>query len=103
MLRGAGHHARRGSTPANKAVLATAALNEEKSPPPAPPVRLKFKFDDEGRVHGQKRGCQPSHSFSSCSSSHTTSSSESEEVNVDTPKLPKTNKAVTGTRNGQAT
>ena len=43
------------STAAGKAGLAPTTVKAEESSPPAPPERLKFESDDQGRVRGQKR------------------------------------------------
>ena len=37
------------------AALAPTTVKAEESSPSAPPERLKFESDDEGRVRGQKR------------------------------------------------
>ena len=91
------------SMPAGKATRAPAAVKVEQSPPPAPPARLKFESNDEGRVPGQKPPRQPGASSSSRSSSCTENSSKVEEVNPEPPKPPKKKKAAPGKRKGQAT
>ena len=70
------------STAAGQAALAPAAVKIEESPPAAPPARLKFEPDDEGRVRGKKRPRQPTSSSSSWNLSSTTSSREVKEVNL---------------------